>query len=293
MLEDIFQRINSYRKKNLRLLLLFSFFNTALIVFFIYQVANNQRTTALTLAIFITIALDYLLLLVIVLVNYNKARKIQQNEITPYLIRNVNNNWKLTEDVFKKEEELNSLIINRYGSFKSLKIVRGMEQDIPFSFGYVTNVVSAGQTSNDVFSGTYFSFQLPMKYSGIIQLRDRGRPSKYKRLNLVCIKYDSKVTEPFKEIKCYTNNSLLADKLITYEFIQFYLGLKRDFKKGFYLSLIDNKLVIGIHNRKNYLSFSMFEKINQENFNQKVEQLRKLEVLIRKTCQLINVKERG
>lgn len=73
----------------------------------------------------------------------------------------------------------------------------------------------------------------------------------------------------------YINQVLLAD-----DFINKPLNLYEMIKKGFYMSIIDNEIVIGIHNRKNYLNFGYLLKVNQEKIDQKREELSKLGRLI-------------
>lgn len=288
MLEDIYQKISKYRKNGWSAIIGFIIVQCVLIYLIINAMHNNDKVIFyLVIYVFISIC-SSIITFNVKYKNFKKINQLLNEELLPYILRQTNADFQMTDGVFTKEEVIRSLIISRYGSFKSFNIVKGIVNLIPVHFSFISNVISTGQSSYDVFSGTYIRFQTNQIVDGLIQLRDKGRAEKNKKLAVNTHQYKGDIANRFSDIRFYTSQDLLAEKYITEELVKLYLELKKEYKKGFYLAVKDKELVIGIHNRKNLFKFGFFKKVNQEFVDKLLIEFRKLDHIIYEITKYIN-----
>lgn len=278
MLDNIIGELNNYRKKALIFLLGTLVINILILGYLIFVNKNHLYIVIGSVSLVI---IDNIFLLIVLISIYKKSVKEQQEELFPLLLKDVNFNWYLDITKFVKEETLCSLFIERYGTFSSSKKITGKLNNIDYEFGFISNVISTGQSASDVFIGTYIKLSLEDEHNGIIQIRDKGRPTKTKDLKLK--KFENQLTLNNTELKFYTNNEDMANKLLTNDLISLYMDIKRNYKKGIYLTIVDDKFIIGIHNRKNILKFSLFKKLDFNLINERKKALRSIYKIIEKT----------
>lgn len=287
MLEEIFQKINQYKKNNLLIFLNITFINLCFGIYLIYRGIMHQEMTLFVVSFIFLLISDILVFIIVVIQNSKKINEIINEQLMPYMLRQINYDYQLTDVKFTKDEAMKSLMISRYGSFKSLNIVKGITNDIPYRFSYVTNYVSSGQSYQDVFSGTYISFTHTKIIDGIVQLRDKGRIEKNKKSGVVTHQYKGGISDRFRDIKFFTSQDLLGETLITEDLVRLYGILKNAYKKGVYVSITKHELIVGIHNRKNLFQLGLFKKINQDRVEKYLVEFRKIDRIICETSTYI------
>ncbi|QVK17790.1 DUF3137 domain-containing protein [Mycoplasmatota bacterium] len=288
MLEEIYQKIDQYKKNGWNTIIVLLIISCMLFLLLVYRLFNAQKVTFLLLAFGSVVTASLIIAIIVIVKNSKKINKLVQEELLPYMLRQVSIDYQMTDDVFMKEEVIRSLIISRYGSFKSFKIVKGNVNHIPVRFSFIYDIVSTGQSSYDVFSGTYISFQTNQKVDGFVQLRDKGRAEKNKKLEIDTHQYKSGIANRFSDIRFFTSQDYLAEKYFTEELVKLYSEIKKEYKKGFYLTIMDKELVIGIHNRKNLFQFGFFKKLNQECIDKQLKEYHKLNHIINEITKYIN-----
>jgi len=288
MLEEMYQKINQCKKNGWNAFFLMMFIHSCFGAYLIYLAVNHEEMVLAVMMYIIVFVVTVPGLFIVMIKNTKKMNQIINDELIPYLLRQTNYEYQLTDTVFTKDEVLKSLIISRYGSFKSLNIVKAIINGINLRFSFITNFISSGQSSYDVFSGTYISFVTSRSIGGFIQLRDKGKAEKNKKLGIEMHLYKGEVAKRFSDIRFYTSNDLLAETYISDKLVKIYEELKTEYKKGFYLTLMDHELVIGIHNRKNLFKLGFNSKINDEKVEKHLSEFQKLNRVIVIASRYIN-----
>ncbi len=288
MLDEIYQKVNEYKRKTWQFWIVYMIITVLMALFFVYRIINKQNNIIPLIALITFFIVGMIVCIVVNIKNTKSINRIVQEDLMPYILRQVNHEFQLTDEMFKKEDVIKSLFISRYGSFKSSHVIKGMNDNIPFKFGFITNYISAGQTYYEVFSGTYLVFTLNQSIDGFIQIRDKGRAEKNKKLDIDRHAYKGEIANRFSDFKFFTSQDLLAETYITPDLVKLYAEIKKEFKKGFYLSIVNNKLVVGIHDRKNLVAFSFIKKMNNEWVEERIVKLRKMNHIIRKITHYIH-----
>ncbi len=288
MIEEIYQKINTFKENSLHTFIFASIINCLFIFYLIYRAILNQTMVIVVIIFIVVFLLDSLWYFSRMFSNSKQINIILLEQLIPYMLNQVNYEFQLSNEKFLKEDTIKSLFISKYGSFSSYQIVKGTINHIPIRFSYVTSIISNGKSSYDVFSGTYLSFKLQKKYDGIIQLRDKGRIEKNKKLDLVCHPFIGEIVNKYPNIHCFTNHDRLAVQLMSENLFALYDEIKKETKKGLYLSIFEDELVIGIHDRNNLFRFPALKKINSELYDKKISLFNKIYRVIDVTAQYIN-----
>ncbi|MDF2699798.1 MAG: hypothetical protein K0Q49_1354 [Haloplasmataceae bacterium] len=201
-------------------------------------------------------------------------KKLIKETLLPLIINNVNPNWYISNDCFKKEEIMNSLFIDRNGSvISTIKII---EVSNFLSFSHIINYISLGDTEKVIFKGSFISYKLSENYDGLIHIRCKGKPTKNNSL-IKINKIKNEFTNHYSNLLFYSNNQTLFNKIVNKELIDLYLSINNLFKKKIYLTIYQNNLYLGIQNSLNYSEFNIFKRLNDQNINEKINYLKKID----------------